>query len=183
MSSPSASAVSAKSRETRLGIVMYGGVSLAVYINGICQELFRAVRGDGFYKILKPLIDSDIVVDIISGTSAGGINGLMLGFALANNYQFSDTKALWQEHGDLQRLLQRIDMEPDDCKSLLNSEKYYREKLADAFRSMSPCKGLGDCPSPVKELDVFITGTAMNANVYTMVDDAGRAIDLKEYRN
>ncbi len=177
------SAVSVKSRETRLGIVMYGGVSLAVYINGICQELFRAVRGDGFYQVLKSLIDSDIVVDIISGTSAGGINGLMLGFALANNYDFSRTKELWQEHGDLQRLLQQIDLEPDQYKSLLNSDGYYRAKLADAFRSMAPCRKQADCPSPIKELDVFVTGTAINANVYTTVDDAGRTIDLKDYRN
>ena len=35
-----------RSRETRLGIVMSGGVSLAVYENGVAQELFRAVRSD-----------------------------------------------------------------------------------------------------------------------------------------
>src|SRR5713101_4000266 len=92
-------------KEARLGIVMYGGVSLAIYINGISQELFRAVKGAGVYKLLKSLIDTDIVVDIISGTSAGGINGLMLGFALANDKQFGETKTLWQEHGDLERLL------------------------------------------------------------------------------
>src|SRR4029077_1876657 len=32
-------------REVRLGVVMYGGVSLAVYINGVAHEFFRAVRG------------------------------------------------------------------------------------------------------------------------------------------
>ena len=31
-------------QEVRLAIVMYGGVSLAIYINGIAQELFRLVR-------------------------------------------------------------------------------------------------------------------------------------------
>ena len=74
-----------KSREVRLGVVMYGGVSLAIYIYGVTQELFRAVRGRGVYKLLKTLTDSDIVVDVISGTSAGGINGILLGYALCRS--------------------------------------------------------------------------------------------------
>ena len=30
--------------EVRFAVVMYGGVSLAIYINGVAQELFRLVR-------------------------------------------------------------------------------------------------------------------------------------------
>src|SRR6266850_3443850 len=33
--------------EVRFAIVMYGGVSLAIYINGIAQELFHLVRSTG----------------------------------------------------------------------------------------------------------------------------------------
>jgi hypothetical protein len=40
--------------------------------------------GLGFYELISELIDSDIVVDIISGTSACGVNGVMLAYALAN---------------------------------------------------------------------------------------------------
>ncbi len=171
-----------KSREVRLGIVMYGGVSLAIYINGVSQELFRAVRGSGIYKLIKALTDSDIVVDIISGTSAGGINGLMLAFALANEKEFDDTKNLWREHGDLTRLLQPADLAPDEYKSLLNSELYYRAKLADAFRTMRDCKPGNNDLSPVDEMDVFITGTSVEANIYTILDDAGHAVDVKDFR-
>src|SRR6185312_11354124 len=31
-------------KEVRFAVVMYGGVSLAIYINGVAQELFRMVR-------------------------------------------------------------------------------------------------------------------------------------------
>ena len=31
-------------REIRFAVVMYGGVSLAIYINGVAQELFKMVR-------------------------------------------------------------------------------------------------------------------------------------------
>jgi len=41
---------------------MFGGVSLAVYINGVARELFRAVRGRGVYRLLQALTDSEIVV-------------------------------------------------------------------------------------------------------------------------
>ena len=42
----------AHEREVRLGLVLYGGVSLAVYENGVVQELYRAIRGDGVYGLV-----------------------------------------------------------------------------------------------------------------------------------
>ena len=96
---PSPMDLSRTARETRLGLVVYGGVSLAIYINGVADELFRAHRGRGMYKLLKRLLDSEIVVDIISGTSAGGINGLLLAYALTNEREFSDCATLWREQG------------------------------------------------------------------------------------
>ena len=34
-----------KSRDVRLGVVMYGGVSLAVYINGVAREFSMPCAG------------------------------------------------------------------------------------------------------------------------------------------
>ena len=86
-------------REIRLGIVMCGGASLAVYENGIAQELFRAVKGEGIYGTLKRLMDSEIVIDILSGTSAGGINGILLSYALAKQQGFSSNCATMAQAG------------------------------------------------------------------------------------
>src|SRR5208282_4616551 len=83
------------SREVRFGLVLYGGVSLAVYENGVVQEFFRAGKGAGIYTIIKQLAGSDIVVDIVSGASAGGINGVLLGYALANNLDPYSSADLW----------------------------------------------------------------------------------------
>ena len=74
-------------QEYRLGLVVYGGVSLAIYMNGVCREFYNAVRGRGIYKLVKALTDSDIIVDVVSGTSAGGINGVLLSYALTNSDQ------------------------------------------------------------------------------------------------
>src|SRR5262245_33384022 len=103
MSSPHAD----YTKEVRFAIVMYGGVSLAIYINGIAQELLRLVRAtarkqpadltgtERIYRKVSYLLDNEgltmdqlnqasagttslpptrFVVDILSGTSAGGIN-------------------------------------------------------------------------------------------------------------
>ena len=131
------------SNEVRFAVAMYGGVSLAIYINGIAQELFKLVRStapnsdwsapavsDGELSALEavyreigrrrddaggwipldfepgPLPTTRFVVDIITGTSAGGINGILLAKALANGLDDIDAlKHLWIEEGQLDDLL------------------------------------------------------------------------------
>jgi patatin-related protein len=123
--------------EVRFAVVLYGGVSLAIYMNGIVQELFELVRAtapaDGgdrphvpdddlrgagpVYRKLGCLLDrgrlvtddktvrTRFVVDIITGTSAGGINGVFLAKALANDQKISALSDLWATEGDIARLL------------------------------------------------------------------------------
>ena len=171
-------------REARLGLVVYGGVSLAIYINGVADELFRAHRGRGVYKLLKRLLDTDIVVDIISGTSAGGINGLLLAYALTNEREFSSCASLWREQGSLAKLLRLID---DDVNttSLLNTKNYYLPHLERAFRTMDeidPETRQKERPSSCEELDLFVTGTSFDGELSTAVDATGRRIDIKTHR-
>ena len=61
-------------------------------MNGVANEFFNAVKGRGPYRLLKALTDSDIVVDIVSGTSAGGINGVLLSYALSNDREFESCR-------------------------------------------------------------------------------------------
>ena len=123
--------------EVRFAVVLYGGVSLAIYMNGIVQELFELVRatapsasGDDLhvadadlhgagpvYRKLGRLLDrgrtaaddrsvrTRFVVDIVTGTSAGGINGVFLAKALANDQKISALSDLWAKEGDIDRLL------------------------------------------------------------------------------
>lgn len=172
-----------KTREVRLGLVMYGGVSLAIYINGVAQELFRAVRGRGIYRLIKALTDSDVVVDVLSGTSAGGINGIYLSYALCNNKDFAQFADLWREHGDINKLLRSPDGDIPKGSSFLDSEGYYQPRLEEAFRQMGDYDPEpGEDPSPINELDLFVTGTDIDGRVYTQFDDAGHPIDIKDHR-
>jgi len=173
-----------KSREVRLGVVMYGGISLAIYINGVAQELFLAVKGRGIYRLVKALTDSDVVVDVISGTSAGGINGIFLSYALCNNKDFSEFANLWREHGDINKLLREPDGDVPEASSFLDSEGYYQTHLEDAFRRAKPddTKPGDEDRSEFRELDLFVTGTDVDGNVYTQFDDAGHPVDIKDHR-
>ena len=199
-------------REIRFAVVMYGGVSLAIYINGVAQELLNLVRatapksadpdegqtlvadnqltgaGEVYRKLGRYLegnrsklaaagagnsaapIKTRFVVDLISGTSAGGINGIFLAKALAQNQQMDGLKKLWLSEGDLAKLLNDARSVKDLAgfklkkpqQSLLNSQRMYR-KLLEALHTMSrdggtESTGAGSSPL-VGELDLFTTTT------------------------
>src|SRR3954463_1284493 len=119
--------------EVRFAVVLYGGVSLAIYMNGIVQELLHLVRatapspgttnglwwaddeltgaGRVYRKLGKLLgqggvgagdgpVRTRFVVDIITGTSAGGINGVFLAKALAHERDIGALSDLWVDEGD-----------------------------------------------------------------------------------
>ena len=193
-------------KEVRFAIVMYGGVSLAIYINGIAQELLRLVRSTArkqpadlsgteriYRKVSYLLADESMsmadldkatadtttlpptrfVVDILSGTSAGGINGIFLAKALANGQNMEELKNLWVTEGDIETLIndQRSIEKPlalqDPPTSLLNSERMYF-KLLGAFDGMDksgpPRKETDESPF-VDELDLFVTSTDLQGVV------------------
>jgi patatin-related protein len=120
-------------RELRLALVCYGGVSLAIYMHGTTKEIHKLVRascayeqdqaanpftGSGerteaaYWNLLKQKHEQDgvrtrVVVDVITGTSAGGINGICLATALARNASQDALRNLWMDEGDISRLWQR----------------------------------------------------------------------------
>jgi patatin-related protein len=213
-------------REVRFAIVMYGGVSLAIYINGVAQELYRMVRATAVASddATKPLLSSAelrgtkrvyrnlgkrshpgavggpddaegpirtrFVVDVLSGTSAGGINAVYLAKALANNQKFDALKRLWIEEGDVQRLIndkeaaERAGIEAQKPpRSLLSSIFMYRN-LFDALQSMDGEEAGGKTArySLVDELDLFVTVTDVVGLPLTLrlLD---KPVSEKRYRN
>jgi patatin-related protein len=174
-----------KGREVRLGLVMYGGVSLAIYINGIANELFRAVRGRGTYRLLKAITDSDVIVDVLSGSSAGGINGVLLAYSLCNEREFAGSSKLWREHGDIGGLMRGIDEPLDRYQSLLDSEGKYEPWLKDAFDKLDQARideNEREDKSSFDELDLFVTGTDYYGRKSVTFDDRAVGIDVKDHR-
>ncbi len=123
-------------RELRLAIVCYGGVSLAIYMHGVTKEIHKLVLASAaleqdpsanpfrpdttervYWDILSRISAGEVggheaganirvVVDIITGTSAGGINGIFLAKALSGNHSLDALRDLWLDKGDIQVLLE-----------------------------------------------------------------------------
>jgi patatin-related protein len=103
--------------------VCYGGVSLCVYMHGITKELHRLVRASlarngaltgselvyrdllGYVTEQRGGVRLDVVIDVVTGTSAGGINGIYLSKALAGNRSQDALRNLWLEKADIKQLL------------------------------------------------------------------------------
>lgn len=176
-------------RQIRVALVMYGGVSLAVYINGVAQEFFHAVRGTGVYGLLKCLRQSEIAVDIISGASAGGINGILLGCALAGGAvrDLESSAALWRDRGGIAALLYRPGTV--DPPSVFDGDGYYLKELQACFKTLLESRrgshGGAESArivSPVPALDLFVTGTDYHGQTWTWSDALGEPVAVKDHR-
>jgi patatin-related protein len=186
-------------KEYRFAVVMYGGISLAVYMNGIAQELLSLVRStalenrkddqsrmlddlkstEAIYRDLAVLLSEEddsavhvrFLIDIVSGTSAGGINGIFLAKALTARKDMESLKQTWIKEADFGLLLNddkgRLEGLPQQVppRSLLNGERMY-VKLFEALAEMDD---VNPKQSYVDELNLWVTTT----------DLAGKVIPLR----
>lgn len=155
--------------EIRFALVLYGGASLAVYIHGVTLEFFHLVRataadadgrwmvGDAglggterVYRTLASEVQARFLVDVASGTSAGGINAIFLGKALANGQSLDTLSKLWLDEADARVLLNR-----DWCPRSLLSSRTMLAKLESALAGMDRVNAAPLQP----EMDVFVTAT------------------------
>ena len=165
-------------REVRVALVLYGGVSLAIYENGVTRCFDQLVRGHGVFRIVLDLLRARAVVDTIAGTSAGGINGLVLAACLESGADFKSTARLWRKLGDFGCLL-RDTRDADAAESLLDGEGYYHRELLEAFRGLCAPQEGWESPG---EIDLFITGTDLDGHERRYQDGLGAEISDKEHR-
>ena len=114
-----------REKELRIALVCYGGISLAVYMHGVTKEIWRlakasrdfhAGKGDGtgsqsvYLKLLRRIADQEgielrVLVDILAGASAGGINAIFLAHAIASGAPLDPLTDLWLESADVEKLI------------------------------------------------------------------------------
>lgn len=185
-------------KEVRFALVLYGGASLAIYIHGVTQEFFHLVRStavnaegnllvsdaelNGTERVYRKLasapdgtVTTRFLVDIASGTSAGGINAVFLGKALANGQTLDQVSRLWLDQADIQDLLNR-DKLP---RSLLSSQTMYA-KLLDALAGME--RDGAERGSLQAEMDVYITATDIQG-LELPIELADKTVFEKRHKN
>jgi patatin-related protein len=231
-------------REVRLAVVIYGGISLAIYINGIVQEMLRWVRAtasrsktpadpptllyaDGaggtpalrgselvYRKLAQILNDPDrppaavyaamhegsdepvrtrFVIDILSGSSAGGINAVFLSKALAQPQPVEEPlkalEGLWIDQANIELLINdvgslkhsanRLSLQ-NPPQALLNGERLYMQVL-DALDAMDALSPEGEA-ALVEKLDLYCTATDLRGlRLQLPLTDA--VVDEKRHRN
>ncbi|MFJ6900515.1 patatin-like protein [Streptomyces hokutonensis] len=130
------------------------------------------------YVRLLDLLDVTVGVDMLSGTSAGGINGALLGLARANSLDLGDLREFWLKSGDFDTLLR----DPKETRppSLLQGDGVLlRELLAGItklrttdqhFRWPDRHDGIG------ARTRVFITTTLLTGETSRFTDSLGTLV-------
>ncbi len=189
--------------EKRFAVVMYGGVSLAIYMNGIAQELYRLVQATseqvkiprGSAKVYRDIandLKTKFVIDILSGTSAGGINAVFLAKALAVGRRFEGVESIWVNTANIDGLIndrrglgvgiaQQLLPNVLSTSALLNGNKMYAD-LFDALKEMDIKKGnKADAPE-MDELDLYVTATDLEGRI-SPVEIMGEQVNEREHRH
>jgi patatin-related protein len=191
--------------ELRLALVCYGGVSLAIYMHGVTKELHKLITASRLFDELgpaaanpfDPATDTEhayfealcdlshdnhllsVNIDIVAGTSAGGINGVCLAKVLARNGSQDALKQLWIDEGDLTKLLHSPRLGGWRTRAVLATGR----TLRGLNRPISPLRGermsqllfdaISDMDQPVQPgrdslllpgtpLDLFVTTTDLD---------------------
>jgi hypothetical protein len=169
-------------QEIRLAVVMTGGVSLCIWMGGVARELNLllhsgnnaselARRVQGCYQRLLDLLSADVSVDVLSGTSAGGINAAILGLANVHNSDIGSLRELWLDQGALDILLR--DPKDSPTPSLLKGDEQLLVGLRRALETITapvPGASPADAADP-RPTDVFITTTFLAGEPSRFVDD------------
>jgi hypothetical protein len=134
-------------QELRLALVFNGGVSLAVWMGGAAKEIDRFRRAFSGppadqatlapYRELLDVLRTVVVTDVIAGASAGGINGALLAYVIANGKSLecagpNGIRETWQEVGSMSNLLPTRGVP----RSVLKTDEVLFAGCANAFSKL-----------------------------------------------
>ncbi|MEU4807532.1 patatin-like protein [Actinosynnema sp. NPDC023587] len=159
--------------QIRFAVVLNGGVSLAVWMGGVVLELDRLTRGDGVYADLLDLVGSTARADVITGTSAGGINGAALALSQVNeNAKLERLRDLWAEQGRMEQLL-RTPFRGSPV-SLLKGDEFFLPRLREALDRLTT--DFSPTRPDERPVDLRITTTLLGGVPTVTHDDLGQAL-------
>ncbi len=200
----------AQQHEIRLALVMNGGVSLAVWMGGVTHELdlIRRATTPGAPPARdhdsdvadrwKALLQGDdvpdqrrLVIDVVAGTSAGGLNGTLLANAIAHDSTLDPTPAgteptegpwlreQWCSLGSLRndRLIPNPDTDRPPTGSILDGDFFYTQ----AHRLLTELRGTS-APSDKHPVTLFTTASGLGKQDFTAHDAADQPFTVTDHR-
>lgn len=209
--STSAARRTALTQTIRLATTMTGGVSLAIWMGGVARELNLLSQASTWrqsltattpiptaaesttpddavrrlYLKLIDLLDVSVSVDVLSGTSAGGINAALLGLSRVRGLDLGELRDLWINIGSMEQLLR----EPTDSDfpSLMYGDNVILQKLQEQLGTLKSSRQLGLTgfeqagwvPPPTS---LFITTTLLNGEISRFTDSYGTVVQDTDHR-
>jgi patatin-related protein len=166
---------------------MNGGVSLAIWISGVAMELHRIVsssRGVAGqtvreYRSLLELLQASARIDVISGTSAGGLNGGFLAVGLTRDAPLDAMGSMWADQGAFLDLLRQP--QERHPASLLRGDGHFLPTVARAYRRVWDAGRTRPAGEPTDPLELVLTCTLWEGRRTTFTDDMRRSITEVDY--
>ena len=129
------------------------------------------------YRRLLDCLDLTVTVDVLAGTSAGGINAALLGLSSAAGADLAMLRDLWLTTGSMDLLLR----DPGEPRppSLMQGDKVLFSQLArgiTGFWDRRPAAGEPYAPATPPDTTVFITTTMMSGETSRVTDDYGTVV-------
>ena len=180
--------------EIRFAVVMNGGVSLAVWMGGVARELDLIRRasagqsptGDAAEARLHQLWAQkcggrQVVVDLIAGTSAGGLNGALLASAIASGGPIGLLKDVWRIDGALEpgHLLKEG---TEGLASVLDGDRFGTriEEIVRQIRDGGYRPGAAS--DTRQEVTLFVTATALAGKEHVLEDSFKQTLSAADHR-
>lgn len=188
-----------QTQEIRLATTMTGGVSLAIWMGGVAREIDLLTQASNlrrlpatadpltldaadelrFYSDLINLLDVSVDVDVLSGTSAGGINAALLAYARTAEKSLAKVRDLWLRIGSIVTLLRNPT--DADVPSLLQGDAQMLTSLQQQIPrldSVTHPTGKG----PKLSTTLFITTTLLSGETSRFTDSYGTLVQDVDHR-
>ena len=204
--------------EVRFALVMNGGVSLAVWIAGVTHEIDLIRRASTedlrdprvhdekvhalWRKLLKPPEGRQrrVVIDVLAGTSAGGLNSAMLANVIAHDGTLDpepnpDDPAPVVPHGTKGPWLREVWCtlgglrqgnllpKPDQSTGSILDGGFFlssAEKIMSTLSTSGPTSG--PWVDPQHPVTLFTTASGLGKQQYHATDAAGQTFDVADHR-
>jgi predicted acylesterase/phospholipase RssA len=184
--------VSPHPREHRLALVMNGGVSLAVWMGGVAHEIDNLRRASHGFPLPEGCDPHEaavlelwgkrskenktrVTVDVIGGTSAGGLNGVLLATAIARGIPLTSLRELWITSGQLS-VDALLKPQQDGPASVLNGD-FFLDRIKQALSNMRP--GVAD---QARDVTLTVTATSLTGSPRVLHDSMGEAFTEADHR-
>lgn len=151
-------------RQTRYAVVLNGGVSLAVWMGGVTHELnrlrfasdTRRTNGTAAWERILEACQRTAIIDIVAGTSAGGLNGTLLATAVARGGDLPPMRDVWADVAslDVGKLTRKS---VQGATSMLDGD-YFEGQVSSVLRQVQPHDGI----TP-RECTLLVTSTALGS--------------------